>query len=468
MSMTRKKRSFNSQHTLIYAAQLHFNIHFNGICAGYALTGALCFFSEKLDHFDYQIKSNYQSLTPFLDQDVSQTKGIDVSQFASPQELDILSAIFAFQKPKFFCTLFNKSYFNQNDITSLIFTSSLPSIASERNITILRQYLKFFTQRQLGMLISSLAQKAKTKLVFILSYNSHRISIGYHPTLNTYFYINANTAPTKPYLPPMLLKEFERLFANIGLKKINFYIRVLCLTSETDKINKSLKELENSFTFISLVTTNKHDFFMRTHLDDNLMHISARTNNVELLKKYSPYFDPNEQNKYGETPLHVACKSNHPEAAKVLLDNQKTEVDAITKNARTPLYYSAKRGNVEITRLLLGKGCNPFGTKTARSPLMHAVEENQVEILKTCREFGINLFKKNDKGKTLLDHATELQKDEIVDYLSSLENSTHVRFFSRHPRITGASLKNKPSKRLLASKAHSSAPEQKRQKISNS
>lgn len=467
MSNTRIRKSFNSQKTLMYAAQFHFNTSLKGICAGYALTGALCFFSETLVDFDTAISCNYQSFSPFLSQDATQAKKENAHLSTTEQDLQILSAIFAFQKPRFFTYFFKNAHYTQNDISSLIFTFPLPRIVTQSNITIIRQYLKFFTHHQLSKVLSSLAQELKSKLVFVLSYCSHRISIGYHPTLNTYFYINANTAPTKPYSAPELAKKIKRMFANFGLRKINFYIRLLILTSEVDKINNSLNNLEKKSTFQSLISTNKHDFFMRTLIADNLMHVCARVNNIELLKKYTLYFDPNEQNNLGTTPLHIACKANYPAAAKALLDNPNTEADAISKKGKTALYYAVERGNVELTRMLLEKGCNPYGNKKAHSPLMHAVDKNQIQFLKTCREFGINLFKKNEHGKTLLDQATESQKEEIVDYLSSLKTSTSLRFFIKHR--SGPVLKNSHRKRHYQPfKTNHPAPQQKRQKSANS
>jgi len=63
-----------------------------------------------------------------------------------------------------------------------------------------------------------------------------------------------------------------------------------------------------------------------------------------------------EQNKDGNTPLHLAAEEGHVEVAQILLESCSTS-DLEVKNAHgnTPLQLAAEEGHVKVVQLLLDR-----------------------------------------------------------------------------------------------------------------
>jgi hypothetical protein len=73
---------------------------------------------------------------------------------------------------------------------------------------------------------------------------------------------------------------------------------------------------------------------------------------VELLLKQQPSLVSSKDEKYGQTPLHVAAFNDRLDVAKLLLAD-KADVNAKSGNGSTPLHLAAGKGNQDIVELLL-------------------------------------------------------------------------------------------------------------------
>jgi hypothetical protein len=73
---------------------------------------------------------------------------------------------------------------------------------------------------------------------------------------------------------------------------------------------------------------------------------------VELLIKEQPTLVSSKDEKYGQTPLHIAAFNDRLEVAKLLLAN-KADVNAKANNGSTPLQLAAAKGNKDMVELLL-------------------------------------------------------------------------------------------------------------------
>ncbi|MGA2890417.1 MAG: ankyrin repeat domain-containing protein [Terracidiphilus sp.] len=85
------------------------------------------------------------------------------------------------------------------------------------------------------------------------------------------------------------------------------------------------------------------------------IHEAARDGDVkkvELLLKDHPDLVASKDEKYGQTPLHIAAFDDHLDVAKLLLAN-KADVNAKAKNGSTPLHLAAAKGNKDMVELLL-------------------------------------------------------------------------------------------------------------------
>jgi hypothetical protein len=85
------------------------------------------------------------------------------------------------------------------------------------------------------------------------------------------------------------------------------------------------------------------------------IHDAARSGDlakVQALVKADPNLVSSKDEKFGQTPLHVAAFNDHKDVAKFLLAS-KADVNAKAKNGSTPLHLAAAKGNKEIVELLL-------------------------------------------------------------------------------------------------------------------
>ena len=62
--------------------------------------------------------------------------------------------------------------------------------------------------------------------------------------------------------------------------------------------------------------------------------------------------DPNTQDKYEQTPLHLAALNGHTQLSRLLLE-QGAEVNAKNIDGATPLHVAAMNGHIEVARFLL-------------------------------------------------------------------------------------------------------------------
>jgi len=85
------------------------------------------------------------------------------------------------------------------------------------------------------------------------------------------------------------------------------------------------------------------------------IHEAARDGDlkqVEALVKAHPDLVNSIDEKYGQTPLHIAAFNDRMDVAKVLLA-AKADVNAKAKNGSTPLHLAAAKGNKDMVELLL-------------------------------------------------------------------------------------------------------------------
>ena len=183
-------------------------------------------------------------------------------------------------------------------------------------------------------------------------------------------------------------------------------------------------------------------------------HLGFRDIAALLLKKGA---DVNAQGSQGFGPLLVAVGNRHAATARLLLDQDGVRVDLNNTGGWTSLMKACKTGQLELARLLLGKGANVnarngkgFGSlfvaveknrsdvvrllleqdgievdarqeSHGYTPLHKAAEDGNVVLIKLLVEKGrANTGLKNKKGETPLQVAERGKRDKAVQLLKSL------------------------------------------------
>ena len=121
------------------------------------------------------------------------------------------------------------------------------------------------------------------------------------------------------------------------------------------------------------------------------IHDAARSGDVktvETLLKEHPDLVSSKEEKYGQTPLHIAAFNNRVDVVKILIAN-KADVNAQANNGATPLHLAAAKGNKDIIELLLANKANIDAVDhDGWSPLHSAVTWGQKDVEDLLRKDG--------------------------------------------------------------------------------
>lgn len=109
---------------------------------------------------------------------------------------------------------------------------------------------------------------------------------------------------------------------------------------------------------------------------------------VEALLKAHPDLVSSKEEKYGQTPLHVAAFNDRIDIAKLLIANN-ADVNAQANNGATPLHLATARGNKDMVELLLANKANIDVTDhDGWSPLHSAIIWDHKDIQELLRQKG--------------------------------------------------------------------------------
>ena len=192
-----------------------------------------------------------------------------------------------------------------------------------------------------------------------------------------------------------------------------------------------LHSIFRSSCFNSPLTANLNFDGNSSLFKNNLETISSRNKNENVSIEKIKFLienksNINSQNKYGDTPLHLACRNENIsiEKMKHLIEN-KSDINSENKTGSTPLHLACKNENIsyEMIKLLLDNKANPNLKNNIYQtfPFLHACKNKRVsiEILRCMLENKADLNIGNDVGISSLSCVFIAQSNsfEITKYL---------------------------------------------------
>jgi ankyrin repeat protein len=174
--------------------------------------------------------------------------------------------------------------------------------------------------------------------------------------------------------------------------------------------DKALVNKTNSQSFVNSIEKNKKQ---------NMLHLACIANKpLFAAKLLSIGFKADEQDKKGNTPLHLALKHDNAECVKLFL-KYKAPLSKRNKSGRYPIHPAANNGYLEIIKSSLRAGINiDSRTSGGYTPLHFAARGGNLEAAVLLCENGANPSARMQFGWTPGDLAFSKNRD-ISMYLQS-------------------------------------------------
>ena len=128
--------------------------------------------------------------------------------------------------------------------------------------------------------------------------------------------------------------------------------------------------------------------------------------------------------KWRKTPLILAVEGRHIEVVKLLVKDNKCDINICDANGQTPLHRACSEGYADIAKIFLKRNSDINKCdKWKKTPLILAVEGSHRKVVQLLVEFkcDINIFDKD--GRTACDIAVENQFVDIENILNTMNNT---------------------------------------------
>jgi ankyrin repeat protein len=151
-------------------------------------------------------------------------------------------------------------------------------------------------------------------------------------------------------------------------------------------------------------------------------------NDLPGMIKYLETIDTNNRRRWaqqkdgaGVRALHVAAELGRLEFIEYFVDSGlDTLVNKADEDARTPLHWSAWKGQVEVTRALIEMGASyDRPTRTGFTPLHYATTSGKLECVKVIVEAGAIINSLDESQQKPVDVAERFGYSAIRDYLQN-------------------------------------------------
>ncbi|MCA9507011.1 MAG: ankyrin repeat domain-containing protein [Myxococcales bacterium] len=185
---------------------------------------------------------------------------------------------------------------------------------------------------------------------------------------------------------------------------------------------------ENLFSFFSFLSP----FFISIPLECSHLFESIENYDVQAIEAaLSKGVDVNCINKDGYTPLQMAAKKGSLEIVRLLL-NHNANIDAKSKYG-SALYLASANKYLEICSLLLESGAKVISLHAASG-------KGFIEIVNLLIDFGALINERNSYGATPLHEASYYGKTAMVEILIARGAQLDIRDDSNATPLIGASM----------------------------
>mgnify|MGYP002385230172 CR=1 FL=1 len=142
---------------------------------------------------------------------------------------------------------------------------------------------------------------------------------------------------------------------------------------------------------------------------------------VEDVRKFLQNEEINKANQNdGSTPLYIACEYGHIEIVKLLLNDNRVDINKATNGGHSPFWIACYRGHIDIVKLLLNDNRVDFNKANTddQTPFFFACWNGHIEIVKLLlNDERVDINKSTDDSITPFSIACQYGHIEIVIYM---------------------------------------------------
>ena len=165
------------------------------------------------------------------------------------------------------------------------------------------------------------------------------------------------------------------------------------------------------------------------------LHYWNKDKRKQLLELVSDVNSINNQDNDGNTPLHIACWNNDEDTAVYLASNPDCDVNVLNKKDCLPLHYAAKCYGVKPLSLeivkAVSKGCTlvHMQNNEGMTPLHIACSKGDTDVVKHLvfeRNCNPNIYEHSSKIYSNLDIRLACEDENDIKLLKALANEQNV------------------------------------------
>ena len=123
------------------------------------------------------------------------------------------------------------------------------------------------------------------------------------------------------------------------------------------------------------------------------LHFAAYLGDVDATKilLIEDKAEVNATDEDERTPMHFAALKGHADVAKVLIQNG-ADVNAVNDDNLTPLYYTARHGHVDVAKVLIQNGADVNAVTDNKWTTLHcAAWKGHVDVAKVLLQNGADV-----------------------------------------------------------------------------
>jgi WD40 repeat protein len=124
----------------------------------------------------------------------------------------------------------------------------------------------------------------------------------------------------------------------------------------------------------------------------------------------------NQQDIYGDTPLHYAVIRHKKEWVSILVDKG-ADLNIRNNAGKTPIFYALDYENAENLQYLLDSQSNvDIADKEGKHLLFYAIDKNNLKLIDYCLNYGISIELRGPEGRTPLLYSLFLLNPQLGSY----------------------------------------------------